>query len=158
MFNWLKKKEPQSKTLGRIGEELAQLEYKQRGCKIIAANFFNRRGRRLGEIDFIARDKHRIIFVEVKTRAQAAGKFGSAAESVDYFKQIKLLKAVKSFQARNPKYTNLEQQIDVCVIIMTNFNQLALVETDPAKYLLNCPLDKLEHSATILVNAVEDWN
>ena len=47
---------------------------------------------RLGEIDFIAKDKEQIIFVEVKTRNTSADKFGTAAEAVNEFKQIKFLR------------------------------------------------------------------
>jgi hypothetical protein len=32
-----------------------------------------------------------------------------------------------------------------------------LANISPAKYLLNCPIDKLSFYATIIANAVEDW-
>jgi len=56
---WFKKssEEEKPKTLGQIGEEIAQEEYKKKGFKIIAKNEYNKKGRRLGEIDFIAKDK-----------------------------------------------------------------------------------------------------
>ncbi len=139
MFNWLKPKSTKPKTLGQMGEEFAQKEYKQRAYSIIAANFFNKKGLRLGEIDFIAKNKSQIIFVEVKTRSSAESKFGTAAESVNVFKQLKILKAVKVFLQRHPKYQTLQPQIDVCII---SYNEL----------------DKNPFSAKIIANAVEDWN
>jgi putative endonuclease len=138
MFNLFKVKAQQPKSLGQLGEELAQEEYKKRGYKIIAANFFNKKGLRLGEIDFIASDKKKIIFVEVKTRNVLSDKFGGGAEAVNGFKQIKILKAVKIYLQKNPKYLNLQPQIDVCLINIDQF-------------------DKKAYSAIIIPNAVEDW-
>lgn len=158
MFNWFKPKPQEPKTLGQIGEEIAQEIYKEKGLKIIAKNEYNKKGKRLGEIDFIAADKHRIIFVEVKTRVKDKGFFGTAAESVDYFKQVKLLKAVKLYLIRNPDSQKLKPQIDVCVIIISNFEYLPRVEEKPAKYEVLCAIDKIPHFATIIPNAVEDLN
>ena len=140
MFNWLKNPsaDKKPKTLGQLGEEFAQKEYKKRGFKIIAANEYNKKGKRLGEIDFIAKDKHRIVFVEVKTRNISANKFGTGAEAVNVFKQRKILAAVKMYFLRNQKYLNLQPQIDVCVVEYDEF-------------------DKSFKPATIIPNAVEDW-
>ncbi len=139
MFNWLKPKSAKPKTLGQLGEEQAQLEYKRLGYKIIAANFFNKKGLRLGEIDFIARNNKQLIFVEVKTRSSLAVKFGGGAEAVNKLKQLKILKAVKVFQLANPHYQQLRPQIDVCVMEYSE-------------------VDKAFKSAKIIANAVEDWN
>ncbi len=160
MFNWFTKpSQPEKpKPLGQIGEELAQAEYRKKGFKIIAANEYNKKGKRLGEIDFIAKNKAQIIFVEVKTRVEDKGYFGTAIESVDHFKQIKLLKAVKMFFLRNQYVLALKPQIDVCIIKITDFSRLPIVETNPAKYLALDGVDKIPHSAKIIPNAVEDWN
>ena len=141
MFNWLKSKTSiqKPKTLGQLGEERAQEEYKRLGHKIIAANEFNKKGKRLGEIDFIAADKNRIIFVEVKTRNLSAIKFGTGAEAVNIYKQQRILRAVKMYFLRNQKYLNFQPQIDVCVM---EYNGV----------------DKTFKPAKILSNAVEDWN
>lgn len=142
MFNWLKKSDKPApsaaKTLGQRGEEFAQTIYKQKGYEIIGENVYNKKGLRKGEIDFIAKDKKKIIFVEVKTRSKKDGRFGTAEESVNSFKQVKLLKAVKLYLLRNQKYLNLQPQIDVCVI-----------EHNPLDNSFNC--------AKILMNAVEDF-
>ena len=139
MFNWLKSKPVKPKSLGQYGEEVAQEEYKKRGYKIIAANFFNKKGLRLGEIDFIATDAKTIVFVEVKTRSSRLGKFGTPEESVNVFKQRKILKAVKLFIISHQKYAAFNPRIDVCVIIAS-------------------AVDKHPESVTILPSAVEDWN
>jgi uncharacterized protein (TIGR00252 family) len=139
MFNLFKSEPKKPKSLGQLGEEFAQEEYKKRGYTIVAANFFNKKGLRKGEVDFIAKNKQDIVFVEVKTRHVLVEKYGTAAEAVNVFKQLKLLKAVKIFLQQQPKYQKLRPQIDVCAVA---YNEL----------------DKTPFSATIIPNAVEDWN
>lgn len=138
MLDWLKKSSDNPKSLGQQGEEFAQKEYEKAGYKIVAANFFNRKGLRLGEIDFVAVNKEKIIFVEVKTRNSLVSKFGSGAEAVNQFKQIKLLKAVRIFLQKHQKYNHLQPQIDVCLVQYSE-------------------VDKLFKPAIIISNAVEDW-
>lgn len=142
MFNLFKKPTviEKPKTLGQLGEEFAQKIYEEKGYEILGANVFNKKGLRKGEIDFIAKNKTEIVFVEVKTRANVeTGKFGSAAESVNMFKQAKFLRAVKLYLLSNPQYQDLRPRIDVC-----------LVEQSRVDYSLKC--------AKIIANAVEDWS
>jgi putative endonuclease len=157
MIGWFTSKNKTPKTLGQIGEEMAQEEYKNRGYKIIAANFFNKKGLRLGEIDFIATDKHKIIFVEVKTRSAQLSRFGGGAEAVNSFKQIKILKAVKVFLQKNPKYTLLQPQIDICLINLDPVRDDSKKQTGLLLPISN-GVDKRGYSAIIIPNAVEDWN
>ncbi len=181
MLNWLKSKPQEPMTLGQIGEEIAQGEYKKQGFKIIAKNEYNKKGKRLGEIDFIGELKDKIIFVEVKIRVEDKGRFGTAIESVDHFKQIKILKAVKMFLLKHQKYTEFKPQIDVCVIKITDFSRLQLVSEKPNKYIITDGIDpvrgrsafgtasaawgrltsngvdKIPYYAKIIANAVEDW-
>jgi len=145
MFNWLKKKPSNNqniekpKTLGQLGEEKAQEEYRRLGYKIVAANEYNKKGKQLGEIDFIATLKDTICFVEVKTRNIYGNKFGTGAEAVNIYKQQKLLRAVKIYLLGNSEYQKYKPQIDVCVMEYNEF-------------------DKSFKPAKILMNAVEDWN
>ena len=140
MFNWLKPVESQKpKTLGQVGEEIAQKEYKKQGFKIIAQNEYNKKGKRLGEIDFIAVNKTSLIFVEVKTRADEKGLFGSPVEAVDVYKQRKILKAIKFYLINHLEYKDLKPQIDVCVVILK-------------------AVDKFPESVKIYMNVVDDWS
>ncbi len=142
MFNIFKSKPKipsKPKSLGQIGEEYAQEEYKKQGYQIIAANEYNKKGKRLGEIDFIAKNKTTIIFVEVKTRTVGVDKFGKGVESVNIYKQRKILAAVKMYFLRNEKYLSLIPQIDVCLL---EYNGV----------------DKILNSVKIIANAVEDWS
>jgi putative endonuclease len=140
MFGQLKSKLhlEKPKTLGQLGEEFAQVEYKKLGYEIVAKNEFNKKGKRLGEIDFIAKQKNKIVFVEVKTRTVGNSKFGKGVESVDRYKQIKILKAVKVFLLSNRQYLEFIPQIDVCLL---EFNEI----------------DKTFKPAKILMNVVEDF-
>jgi Holliday junction resolvase-like predicted endonuclease len=123
--------------LGRWGERVAQDEYKRSGYKIIRQNEFNRRGKQVGEIDFIALGKGSIAFVEVKTRMMGGSRFGSGFEAIHQLKQQRLLRAVKMFLNKYPKYQKLQPRIDAC-----------LVETNK--------VDRAQKRVTILSNVVSD--
>ena len=60
---------PTSRT-GSIGEQIAADFLERAGYEILEMNYKNEWGRRLGEIDIIARDRKEkiLVFVEVKTR------------------------------------------------------------------------------------------
>lgn len=55
--------------IGRFGERVAAAHLRAGGCRILARNF---RGRRMGEVDIVARDGALLLFVEVKTRREGA--------------------------------------------------------------------------------------
>lgn len=60
---------PSYKTkFGEMGEKAAAKYLTTKGYEILGFNFQNNSGRRLGEIDIIAKEKDQIVFVEVKTR------------------------------------------------------------------------------------------
>ncbi len=124
---------------GQLGEQYAQLEYISLGFLIISKNEYNHKGKRLGEIDFIAVKGNSIVFVEVKSRTQDSDEYGGGLEAVDRYKQRKILLAVKTYLLHNPKYLDFVPQIDVCLVTLSK-------------------VDNLPISATILANAVEDWN
>lgn len=53
---------------GAFGEKMAAVYLRKKGYRIIETNFKNALGRRLGEIDIIAKTGKILVFVEVKTR------------------------------------------------------------------------------------------
>ena len=63
------------RSFGDLGEKAAARYLKNKGYEILGFNFQNNSGRRLGEIDIIAKEKGEIVFVEVKTRDM--GKYGA---------------------------------------------------------------------------------
>ena len=162
MINFFKAKPQKPKSLGQMGEERAQEVYKKLGYKIIAKNEYNKKGKRVGEIDFIAKDKQSVVFVEVKTRTAGADKFGKGAESVNIYKQQKILRAVKMYFLRNPKMLEFKPQIDVCLMEYGEFDP---VRSKAPQALAGAfsnrtsnGVDKTFKPAIIIPNAVEDWS
>jgi putative endonuclease len=81
---------------GRRGEDLAHRYLRSRGFTIVARNYRPRSSR--GEIDVIAWDGAVLVFVEVKSRANAG--FEAPDRAVDEDKQTHLIRAAQAFLAR----------------------------------------------------------
>ncbi len=58
--------------LGALGEELGCRYLAKKGYNIVATNYCNVRGKRLGEIDVVAEKGKELVFVEVKSRLGTA--------------------------------------------------------------------------------------
>ena len=80
--------------LGKLGEELAVEELERRGYAITARRYRTP----CGEIDIVAERAGVLVFVEVKTRADA--EFGTAAEAVTPRKQRKVTRMACDYLAR----------------------------------------------------------
>lgn len=63
--------------IGRFGEQAAAAHLEAAGLTIIERNWRCR----AGELDLIAREKHELVVVEVKTRSST--RYGSPAQAVD---------------------------------------------------------------------------
>jgi putative endonuclease len=89
----------QRKTVGQIGEKVAVDFLRKKGYEILGTNYQNSRGRRLGEIDIIAREKEseEIVFVEVKTREYQKYKDTLPEENITRSKLRKLEKIANSY-------------------------------------------------------------
>jgi putative endonuclease len=64
-----------------------------------------------GEIDLIAHDTGRLLFVEVRARRNR--RFGGAAASVTRTKQCKLWRCAALFRSRHPQWQHLPCRFDV---------------------------------------------
>lgn len=86
---------PKNKSLsvGLRGEKAAQAYLKKIGYSILETNFCNTSGRRLGEIDIIAKQGDEIVFIEVKTRNKCFGEGNLPEENINRPKLYKLNKA-----------------------------------------------------------------
>ena len=93
---------------GDMGEEFAAKYLEKNGYKIVDRNFKCR----FGEIDIIAVKDGYIVFAEVKTRAKNA--LVSGEESVDYFKQRRLISAAKYYLKISQSL--LQPRFDVIVV------------------------------------------
>lgn len=93
--------------IGRIGEEIAEIEIKDRKMKIIEKNY----RKKFGEIDIIAKDREGLlIFFEIKTMID---KYGNTAiepeDNMTSAKIIKLRKICQEYANRNKKLINEER-------------------------------------------------
>ena len=79
---------------GAAGEERALAHLQRHGLVLIEQNFLCK----VGEIDLIMRERQTIVFVEVRTRADA--RYGSAADSVSPAKQRRLLLTAQRYLQR----------------------------------------------------------
>lgn len=86
-----KRPAPHAIQTGQENEQRAEQFLKQQGLKLVERNYRCK----LGEIDLIMRDGKSLVFVEVRFRKSAH--YGSASESVNYFKQQKLIKAAQHY-------------------------------------------------------------
>ncbi len=82
--------------LGRKGEDLAHRYLRSSGYKVVARNY---RPGEDSEIDIVARDGDKLVFVEVKARSSA--EFGSPDRAIDKEKQRHIFRAARSFVTRS---------------------------------------------------------
>ena len=96
------------KLIGRFGEQAAAEYLRRKRYRIIGSNF----SCRFGEIDLIAETRENLVFVEVKTRKNAA--FAEAREFVTLSKQRRIAAAAELWLAKNP--TEKQPRFDVVEI------------------------------------------
>jgi putative endonuclease len=96
--------------IGQAGEDAAVTFLESQGVAILLRNFRYR----CGELDIVARDGDTLAVVEVRKRASA--KFGGAAASVDFRKQIKLRRAAALLLQQRKDLTGLRVRFDVVAV------------------------------------------
>jgi putative endonuclease len=106
---WYRRRFPE-KPLGRRGEDAAARYLRRKGYKIVARG--DRGGP--GELDLVAVDGRTVVFVEVKTRADA--EHGHPAEAVDRAKQRRLTRLAVTFMKRH-RLLQEKARFDVVAII-----------------------------------------
>ena len=87
--------EPLPPELARDGEAVAGRYLAERGLRILGCNYATP----LGEIDVVALDGETLVFVEVKTRASAAG--ATPEEAVTASKRRKLTQLALAFMKQH---------------------------------------------------------
>lgn len=98
------------KPLGDFGERTAAAHLEAKGYRVIGRKFRTRDA----EIDLVARDRHALVFVEVRTRRGAYP--GMAALSITRTKAKKLLLAADRYLEQHPDAGELPLRIDVVAI------------------------------------------
>lgn len=94
--------------LGPWGEAQAADYLRRKGYTLVAANYRCR----FGEIDLIVKNRHYLVFVEVKLRKSAG--FAQAREFVDFRKQQRIRATASMYLSRYP--TSLQPRFDVIEI------------------------------------------
>ena len=98
------------KVKGDLGEQAVCDYLIKKGCRIVKRNFRCR----MGEIDIIASDGSRILFVEVKLRS--AGSLGSPREYVTATKQRKIISAAMVYLSGTN--CSLQPRFDVAEVLL----------------------------------------
>ena len=95
-------------------ESLALRYLQKQGLRLVTKNYRCA----AGEMDLIMRHKRTLIFVEVRFRE--AEDFGSAIETVDRRKQLKVRRAAQHYLLRHKTYDSLQCRFDVVGITKKN--------------------------------------
>ncbi|EXX91369.1 endonuclease [Paenibacillus darwinianus] len=107
---------------GRNGEEAA-------ADMLLANGYFIRHRNwrcRSGELDIIAEKDGRLVIIEVRTR-RAGGRFGTAAESVDYRKRRQLQTTAQVYM-QSAGVQGCEVRFDVIAVSVNSGGKLAAME------------------------------
>ena len=96
--------------LGKWGESKARWYLWRRGYRLVCRNFSTGGG----EVDLIMRDRHTIVFVEVKTRTSE--EFAHGESAVNYGKQKRIELAAKEF-IRKRDLREFPCRFDVVVVV-----------------------------------------
>ena len=99
-------------TAGHLAEYMARWFMRLHGYRIIAHNFITGKGTHAGEVDFIAKRGHLLVFVEVKKRSSLE----EAAYAIKTQQQQRIRKGAQSFLKNNPHYSNYEIRFDAILI------------------------------------------
>jgi putative endonuclease len=115
-------------TTGQTGERVAVNFLKEHGYEILTVNFKNSFGRRLGEIDIIAREKtaRQIVFVEVKTRDFKKYQNTLPEENITYSKLRKLEK-IAQFYLRINRLSAADYRFDAISVLLDKENRKAQI-------------------------------
>jgi len=101
----------QKQFIGKYGEDIAAKYLQDRGYQILDRNW--RCG--LGEIDLIAKDKNRLVFVEVKTRNGVG--YGHPFEAITATKVSRMRKLVAQWCIQNQQ-TGVKVRLDAIAILI----------------------------------------
>ena len=99
-------------TTGQEIESHVSAYLQKQGFRLLYRNFRCR----LGEIDLIGLHQDQLLFVEVRFRRNAH--YGSAAASVDFRKQQKLIKTARFFLLTHPNMANYACRFDVIAVTL----------------------------------------
>lgn len=117
------------RTIGATGEQAAANFLRGKGYEILDMNFQNDSGRRLGELDIVARDKkdNEIVFVEVKTRDYQKYGHTLPEENITHQKLHRLAKIAAAY-LRNNHLDDCNYRFDAISIWLDYATRMAKVK------------------------------
>lgn len=80
----------------------------------------------LGEIDLIMQDSHDVVFIEVRSRNNIF--YGSAIESVDTYKQKKIIKTATHYLQKKGWLDKVDARFDIVGIRSTGANSIEWIK------------------------------
>jgi putative endonuclease len=98
--------------LGRYGEDQAAIYLQDRGYEIIDRNWRSP----VGEIDLVAKDKDRLVFIEVKTRNGSG--FGHPFEAITANKVARMRRMVAEWCLAK-QVSGVKVRLDAVAVLMT---------------------------------------
>ena len=104
-----------NKSIGDLGEKIAEKYLIAQGYKILDKNFRYK----TGEIDLIGKDGEYITFIEVKTRTSSY--FGFPREAVTYLKQQKIYRTAQIYILQK-KFFNFNFRFDVVEVFLSDIS------------------------------------
>jgi Holliday junction resolvase-like predicted endonuclease len=116
-------------TTGQTGEQVAANFLKSKNYEILDMNFANNLGRRLGEIDIIAKDTHQneIVFIEVKTREYNKYKDTLPETNINYQK-LRKLNRIAAFYLRKYHLINFGYRFDAISVWLDYGTRIAKIK------------------------------
>jgi putative endonuclease len=108
---------------GRRGEDLAHRFLRRQGYTVVARNF-RPRSAGAGEMDLIAWERERLVFVEVKSRATAD--YGTPDRAVDPEKQRHIERAAREYSRRAQVDWDLVR-FDIVSVLLTRPPKIELL-------------------------------
>ncbi len=96
--------------LGANAESTAARYLVQQGLKLRACNYRSR----WGEIDLVMNDGDTVVFVEVRYRSR--NDFGSAAETIDYYKQRRITRTAQCYSQEHGLHDEVSMRFDAVLI------------------------------------------
>lgn len=113
--------------IGQLGEKIAEKYLKSKDYQIVEKNFWTKsEGKKLAEIDIIAKKGKKIVFFEVKTLSKQ--QTISPEEKINFYKLQKIQKAAQIWMEKNKQYKSFNPQIDVLAIVLDFVQRTARIK------------------------------
>jgi len=107
--------------IGQLGERAAQKYLQNKGYAIIEQNYYSR----FGEIDIVAKEGERFVFVEVKTRTNV--NYGLPEQSVGRRKHSKVSKTIQDYFWKK-KIVTENYRFDVIAVFLNMTTNMAKIK------------------------------